>query len=116
MWNGAASDARAGWVPVPSGTAYRLASPPSSALVVPALAEELRRVLERFAQEAGFNEQQPVSVLFKPGVVGHHQVGRAADIYAVAGVGLEVWKQRWDEALRQAAQARSPQEREAVLT
>jgi hypothetical protein len=111
----AASDGRAGWVPVPSGKAYRLASPPAGAMVVPTLAEELPRVLERFAQEAGFSEERPVSVLFKPGVVGHHQVGRAADIYAVAGVGLEVWKQRWDEALRLASQAPTPQEGQAIL-
>jgi hypothetical protein len=54
-------------------------------------------------------------VLFKPGVVGHHQVGRAADIYAVAGVGLDIWKQRWDEAIRRAGQAGSPQEGQAIL-
>jgi hypothetical protein len=64
--------------------------------VTPPLAAEIARVLERFASDAGFSVQQPVSVVFKPGVVGHHQVGRAADIYAVGGRGLEAWKTDWD--------------------
>jgi hypothetical protein len=90
---------------VPSGEAYRVASPPENALVTPALAAELQRVLERFAAEAGFGEQQPVAVVFRPGVVGHHRENRAADIYAVGGVGLEEWKRRWDEAERRGVRA-----------
>jgi len=34
--------------------------------------------------------------VFEPGVVGHHKVGRAADIYAVEGVRLDRWKAEWD--------------------
>ncbi len=77
-------------------------SPPRNALVTPELAAELERVLERFALEAGFTEGNPVALFFKPGVVGHHQVGRAADIYAVNGIGLDLWKRRWDQALASA--------------
>ena len=71
--------------PVRSGSAYRVDSPPGHALVRPELAEELQRVLERFAIEAGASDRRPVTVFFKPGIFGHHQVGRAADIYAVGG-------------------------------
>lgn len=85
-------------VPVPSGRGYRVASPAGNALVTPQLAAELRRVLDRFAAEAGFTPARQVPVVFKPGVVGHHKVGRAADIYAVGGVGLDQWKRRWDQA------------------
>ena len=86
-------------VPIPSGNAYRVAPLPASAFVTPTLAAELARVLERFAKEAGFSAERPVEILFKPGIVGHHQVGRAADIYAVAGRGLDAWKADWDEAM-----------------
>lgn len=55
-------------------------------------------MLERFAREAGFNPGWPVGVVFRPGVVGHHQVGRAADMYAVGGRGLDAWKRAWDLA------------------
>ena len=86
-------------VPVASGSAYRVASAPRCALVTPGLAAELGLVLERFAREAGFNAGRPVALHFKPGVVGHHKVGRAADLCAAGGVGLDTWKRRWDEAL-----------------
>ena len=92
-------------VPVRSGSAFRVDSPPANALVVPELAEELHRLLERFALEAGASEQRPVRISFKPGIFGHHQVGRAADIYAVNGAGLDEWKQRWDEAKQRATRA-----------
>jgi len=92
-------------VPVRSGPAFRVDSPPTNALVVPELAEELHRLLERFALEAGASERRPVRISFKPGIFGHHQVGRAADIYAVNGLGLDEWKQRWDEAKQRAARA-----------
>jgi hypothetical protein len=85
--------------------AFRVDSPPVNALVVPELAEELHRLLDRFALEAGASEQHPVRIFFKPGIFGHHQVGRAADIYAVNGVGLDAWKQRWDQAKQRAAHA-----------
>jgi hypothetical protein len=35
-------------------------------------------------------------VHFEPGVVGHHKVGRAADIYQVQRIRLDEWKRRWD--------------------
>jgi hypothetical protein len=83
-------------VPIRSGHAYRVAPLPTNAFVTPTLAAELAHVLERFAKEAGFSNERPVEILFKPGVVGHHQVGRAADIYAVAGRGIDAWKEDWD--------------------
>jgi len=89
---------------VQSGRAYRVASPESNARVTRELAGELSRVLERFAVESGFDERQKVSVFFKPGIFGHHQLGRAADIYAVGGVGIDEWKRRWDEACRRVEQ------------
>jgi hypothetical protein len=116
MLNEAASSARRSRVPVPPGRAYRIHSPPESAMVTHWLAEELQAVLERFAREAGFGEQAPVGLFFKPGVVGHHQVGRAADIYGVGGVGLDRWKQRWDEMLQRAARAASPEEARAIAS
>jgi hypothetical protein len=91
------NDCRA-WVPVPPGGAYRIESPPDWARVTPDLAAELLRVLERFAREAGFTPERKVSVFFKPGIFGHHQVGRAADIYGINGVGIDEWKRRWDRA------------------
>lgn len=90
------------WVPVRSGDGFRVEKFPASGLVTPLLASELERVLERFAKEAGFTKAHPVDVVFKPGIVGHHQVGRAADIYAVGGRGLDVWKARWDRVLQRA--------------
>jgi hypothetical protein len=85
-------------VPIPSGSAYHASALPPHAYVTPTLAAELARVLERFATEAGFGPERPVEVHFKPGVVGHHQVGRAADVYAVGGRGLDAWKANWDAA------------------
>lgn len=72
-------------------------------MVTGELADELSRALERFAIDAGFDERRAVSVFFKPGVFGHHQLGRAADIYAVGGFGIDQWKRRWDEACTRAA-------------
>ena len=104
MWCAATTDSR---VPVPSGVAYRAISPPKHASVTPKLAAELQRVLERFAEEAGATEARPVMILFRPGIFGHHQVDRAADIYAVGGLGLDDWKRRWDAAQCLAAIATS---------
>ncbi len=92
-----------------------MGSPPQNALVTPELASELQRVLERFAMEAGFSDRNPVSISFKPGVVGHHKVGRAADIYGVGGVGLDRWKQQWNEGFGRANRAANPEERRALL-
>ena len=101
-------------VPVRSGVAYRVASPPGNALVRPELADELQRVLERFAVEAGATGRQPILIFFKPGIFGHHQVGRAADIYAVNGFGLDQWRRRWDEAMQRAARIATSLERQLI--
>lgn len=110
-----ADNSNSALVPAPSGRAYRVASPPANAMVTRELAGELQSVLERFAREAGFNEQNPVSLFFKPGVVGHHQVGRAADIYGVGGIGLDEWKRHWDLALQRATQIVDPNERQNFI-
>jgi hypothetical protein len=106
-----------GGVPVASGRAYRIESPPENALATRELANELQKVLERFAADSGFSEQRPVGVFFKPGVVGHHKTGRAADIYAVAGIGMDRWKRQWDQSVRKAkeSQAAVNQERKHNL-
>jgi len=101
--------------PLPSGRTYHIDSPPANALVTRELADELGRVLERFARDAAFSERNPVRLFFKPGVVGHHQVGRAADLYAVDGRGLDQWKQRWDESVERATRAGRTEEREAIM-
>ena len=102
MWASAAPDEPRERVGVPSGSAYRVESPPGNAWVTPALAGELKHVLERFATGAGFSQERPVGVFFAPGIFGHHRVGRAADIYRVGGIGIARWKARWDAALRRA--------------
>jgi hypothetical protein len=110
-----ADDSVDGRVPLRSGAAYRAVSPPGHGLVTSELADELHRVLERFAVEAGANERQPVTLFFKPGIFGHHQIGRAADIYAVNGIGLDEWKRRWDIARARAASAATPLRRRLIL-
>jgi hypothetical protein len=90
-WN-----ARPYLIPVPSGSCYEVDSPAWNALVTRELARELRRVLDRFASEAGFGPQRRVQIHFEPGIVGHHQVGRAADLYQINGLRLDAWKKKWD--------------------
>lgn len=85
---------------MPPGQAYTIDSPPWNAMVTPELARELAPVLERFAREAGFTAEKPVEIHFEPGVVGHHQSGRAADIYQVQRKRLDVWKEEWDRGKR----------------
>ena len=85
-------------VPVCSGRSFQITSAPESALVTRELAEELRQVLERFGENARRSGASRIEILFKPGIFGHHRVGRAVDIYAVNGVGLDIWKRRWDQA------------------
>jgi hypothetical protein len=97
MWNVAAPSRSL--AEIRSGNAYRVQTP-GRLLVTSELAAELDKVLERFAREAGFNQENRVFVLFERGIFGHHKVGRAADIYGVGGVGMEDWKKRWDEAIK----------------
>jgi hypothetical protein len=72
-----------------------------NAAVTPKLAGELERVLEHFARGAGFTPLDPVYIRFGAGVVGHHQVGRATDIYEVGGVGLDRWHELWEQARKE---------------
>jgi len=88
--------------PVESGRAYRVKSNSGNAPVTKELADELAHTLERFAIEAGFTAKAPVEIEFGRGVVGHHQTGRATDIYAVGGKSLNEWKKHWDERARPA--------------
>lgn len=90
--------------PVRSGRKYRVNGPPMNPPVQPELAAELERVLDRFAQRAGFTEKDPVFVCLAPGVVGHHQVGRAADIYEVGGLGMDRWHELWERAVKEYSQ------------
>jgi hypothetical protein len=83
---------------MPRGEAYTIDSPPWNAMVTHELARALEPVLERFARDAGFTRERPVEIHFEPGVVGHHQSGRAADIYQVQRKRLDVWKDEWDTA------------------
>jgi hypothetical protein len=106
---------RSSLVAVRGGRSYRIESPDSHALVTPILAAELEQVLERFAREARFSEHHSVSVVFKPGIVGHHTVGRAADIYEVGGQGFDKWKHRWDTVQQRAQEISMPEEHFAML-
>ena len=99
-------------VPVQSGRNFRVDSPPDNAVVTRELATELERVLEIFGGNA---RKRRIGVFFKPGIFGHHKVGRAADIYAVGGIGFEHWKADWDAALRGCAEVVNERERRARL-
>ncbi len=70
-----------------------------------ALARDLERLFERFAEESGFSASRRVEIYFRPGIFGHHQLGRAADIYAVGGVSISRWKADWDRSRIRAALA-----------
>jgi len=98
-------------VPIRSGRNFRVDSPPGNALVTRELAAELERVLDLF----GAKRRRPVGVFFKPGIFGHHKVGRAADIYAVGGIGFDDWKKRWDVALRRCFAVNDASERRGIL-
>jgi hypothetical protein len=96
MWFIPANEVTPGLRPMPSGSAYRVNPGPGNAPVTKELAAELSQVLERFAKESGFTDLVPVKIEFGLGTLGHHQVGRATDIYGVGGIGLGKWKARWD--------------------
>jgi hypothetical protein len=102
-------------VAIRSGKNFRVDSHPVSALVTPELAHELQRVLDRFGRDVKNDFGNRVGLFFKPGIFGHHKVGRAADIYAVGGVGLDVWKRRWDAAQQGATGAKNAFERQRIL-
>src|SRR5262245_473787 len=89
-------------VPVRSGRSFQVVSRPQCALVLRDVADEVERVLEHFGQIAECDPLKSIAILFKPGIFGHHRIGRAVDIYEVGGVGIDVWKRRWDEVAQQA--------------
>ena len=97
-------------IPLPPGEFYTLDSPPWNAMVTRPLARELSRVLDRFAKEAGFTADKKVELHFEPGVVGHHQEGRAADLYQIQRRRLDEWRKDWDRA-----QALAEPERTAAI-
>src|SRR5215813_15422713 len=99
-------------VPVQSGRNFRVDSPPDNAVVTRELATELERVLEIFGGKA---RKGRIGVFFKPGIFGHHKVGRAADIYAVGGIGFEHWKRDWDAALIAGSRLACERERQGIL-
>jgi len=103
-------------VPVRSGKNFEIDSPPKNALVTKELATELEKVFERFGLKVRNARGVRVGIFFKPGIFGHHKVGRAADIYRVDGVGLDEWKKRWDLSQRRCLCVRDRYERGAILT
>ena len=102
-------------VPVQSGTNFRVDSPPANALVTRNLAAELQRVFELFGVTSRNGSGVRVGIFFKPGIFGHHKVGRAVDIYAVGGFGVDEWKRRWDIATRHCLGVTDANERNAIL-
>ena len=104
-----------GRVTIRSGKNFRVDSPSCNAVVTPELARELEQVLDLFGRNAKRGCQNTVGIFFKPGIFGHHKVGRAADIYRVGGVALDVWKRRWDEAWHRCARIRNENERRRLL-
>ena len=102
-------------VAIRSGRNFRVDSPPENALVTRELARELHKVLEQFGRELNGTCGSKVGVVFKSGIFGHHKVGRAVDIYAVGGVGLDVWKKRWDQARQSLPGAAGAFERQRTL-
>jgi hypothetical protein len=118
MIDAALTGSRNSWpvrVTICSGKNFRVESPPANALVTLKLARELGQVLERFGSEVSTGRGSKVGIFFKPGIFGHHKVGRAADIYAVGGLGLDEWKRRWDITLRRCAGITNANERRAML-
>ena len=102
-------------VPVPDGPLYRVVSTNAARTpVTPALAAELARAFELFAQEAGATADAPIQIHLSPGIFGHHQIGRAADIYGVGGQGIDGWWRRWEQMLARATRAATPLERRLI--
>jgi hypothetical protein len=87
-------------VPVPSGALYRVIDTvPARNAVRPEVAAEVARTFAIFAREAGATEEAPVMIELRPGIFGHHQVGRAIDVYAVGGRGIGDWMDDWERML-----------------
>jgi hypothetical protein len=102
-------------VAIQSGRTWRVDSPAVNGIVTRELAREVERVLESFAIDAGATAEKPIGVTFRPGIFGHHRVGRAADIYAVGGVGLDLWKARWDASMARVRAAPDAAYRSRIL-
>jgi len=111
----AAANAPPSIQPIASGKLFRVVSPPEQASATPQLAQHLSQALEQFAQANGFTEEKPLAISFGRGTLGLHRSNRAADIYAVDGKGIGVWAQEWNGAVRRAAAAPNPQERESIV-
>jgi len=88
-------------VPIRSGARFRIVSPSSAGLVTPELAAKLHGVFARLAARTDHSGRCPLAIELRRGVVGHHKVGRATDVYGVGGRGLAEWKRLWDAGLRQ---------------
>ena len=102
-------------VPVPGGALYRVATTDAArTAVTPALAAELARAFSIFAQEAGATADAPIEILIAPGIFGHHQIGRAADVYGVGGRGIDAWWRRWEQMLARIAHVTNPLDRRLV--
>lgn len=103
--------------PVRSARLYLVSAPPAGDLVVPALADALEAVFERFARCVGATTAHPLRIRlargFVPGSPGHGE-GRAADIAAVGGRHLLDWKWDWDRVVAIAEQLPDPQRCAAV--
>jgi hypothetical protein len=104
--------------PVRSGGAYSIPSQPTRRVVRPVLAEALETVFERFARERGFSPEKPLEIHFargfKAGSRGHGE-GRAADIAAVGGKALLVWKQEWEQAVAASEKHPDAQQRAGAI-
>jgi hypothetical protein len=101
-------------VTICAGKNFRVESPPGNALVTPELAAEVAQVLERFGRIVRSVSGTSVGVFFRPGIFGHHKVGRAVDIYAVGGLGLDTWKRLWDAAEHRCCQVSKEAEKRAI--
>lgn len=102
-------------VPVRSGRYFRIDSPPCNALVTSELANELEKVFELFGREARNRSNPRIGIFFRPGIFGHHRVGRAADIYAVGGRGLDEWKGLWEDTRRRCSCIADAERRRAIF-
>jgi hypothetical protein len=105
--------------PVLSGDAFRIVSPRTNGLVRPELAEAVEAVFATLAKQRGFTAEKPLEIQlsrgFKAGSPGHGE-GRALDIAAIGGVGIQTWKEHWDRAKEAAERLSDPQQRAAAIS